>query len=217
MDKEHTKLSNMDDRKVLEEIFYESISCNENTLENLGDDIIKAAQMLSDALLAEKKVLVCGEGLANLDAQRFASQLVHGFTMERSAFPVLVLGSGLSSLADLPSANNHIAETFIQQIETLSRSGDLLVVINSSGVSFQLRSVVKFALGHGLSVLIIDGTKTDDSGKEAKLEPGAEELISNSNCFHLNVSSSKVSHIQETHVLIINIICYLVEKEIFSL
>lgn len=208
----------MDKQKVLEEIFYESIGCQENTLEQLGEDILQSAQMLTDALLAEKKIFVCGEGLANLDAQRFASQLVHGFTMERSAFPVLVLGSGLSALADLPSAANPLENTFIQQIETLAKSGDVLVVIGSSGAPLQLRSLVKFALGNGLRVLVIDGSKIPATASATtKPEQGAEYLINNDKCFYLNVTSNKVSRIQETHVLIINIICYLVEKEIFSL
>lgn len=208
-------MTNMDYHKTLEETFYDSIGCKERTLEHLGEHITQASQMLAEALLAERKIFLCGEGLAALDAQRFASQLVHGFTMERSAFPALVLGAGLSSLADLPKAANPLEDTFIQQVETLAASDDVLIVISSSGTPLKLGGLIKFALNKGLAVLVIDSKKINTSPQKGEEE--LEGTTENNQCLHLTVLGNKVARIQETHVLIINILCHLVEKEIFSL
>ncbi|MBE8182559.1 MAG: SIS domain-containing protein [Candidatus Portiera sp.] len=196
----------MDYQKTLEEIFYDNIGTKESVLEHLGAHIVQAAQMLSEALLAERKILLCGEGLARLDAQRFASQLVNGFDMERSSFPALVLGEGIPSIAETLTTNNNPTDIFIKQLETLAESGDLLVVIRSNSSSSRLSQTIKFALNKDLSVLVLDGTSAS-----------TPEVTTDDKCLHLSVASNKVARIQETHVLIINLLCYLVEKEIFGI
>ena len=205
----------MDYKKTLEEILYASIGAKENALENLSDRIIQAAQMLSESLLAERKILLCGEGIAALDAQRFASQLVNGFEMERSALPALVLGAGLP-ITPSTTDDNADNDIFIKQLETLAESGDLLIVISSGLSTPRLNKTIRFALSKEIAVLmisgIIGGQAKGDTNKGDKLL----DAIEDGKCLQLPVAGDKIARVQETHVLIINILCYLVEKEIFS-
>ncbi len=210
----------MDYKKTLEEILYASIGAKENALENLSDRIIQAAQMLSESLLAERKILLCGEGTGSLDAQRFASQLVNGFEMERSALPALVLGAGLP-ITPSTTDDNADADIFIKQLETLAESGDLLIVISSGLSTPRLNKTIRFALSKEIAVLMISGiiggqVKGDINKRGTNKEDKLLDAIEDGKCLQLPVAGDKIARVQETHVLIINILCYLVEKEIFS-
>ncbi len=205
----------MDYKKTLEEILYASIGAKENALENLSDRIIQAAQMLSDSLLAERKILLCGEGTGSLDAQRFASQLVNGFEMERSALPALVLGAGLP-ITPSTIDDNTDTDIFIKQLETLAESGDLLIVISSGLSTPRLNKTIRFALSKEIAVLMISGIIGGQDQGDIYKEDKLLDAIEDGKCLQLPVAGDKIARVQETHVLIINILCYLVEKEIFS-
>ncbi|MCH9666215.1 MAG: SIS domain-containing protein [Gammaproteobacteria bacterium] len=205
----------MDYKKTLEEILYASIGAKENALENLSDRIIQAAQMLSESLLAERKILLCGEGTGSLDAQRFASQLVNGFEMERSALPALVLGAGLP-ITPSTTDDNTDADIFIKQLETLAESGDLLIVIGNDLSTSRLNKTIRFALSKEIAVLMISGKIGRQDKEGTNKEDKLLDAIEDGKCLQLPVAGGKIARVQETHLLIINILCYLVEKEIFS-
>ena len=89
-----------------------------------GDAIVRAAQLLVEALVQEHRLFCAGLGGCNANAQSFVHKLIHHFEHERPALPAIAL-SGDSSVG----AEGQTQELFARPFQALARSGDVLVVM----------------------------------------------------------------------------------------
>ena len=90
---------------------------------------------------------------------------------------------------------------FARQVEALCRPGDLLVMHTTSGNSPNVVRAVRWARTAGLRSVVL-------SGAEGQLASSADVAIS--------VPSTDTQHIQEAHLAIEHLICWLVERDLFA-
>src|SRR5512144_1021667 len=96
--------------------------------------IARAADLMRDAVLAGRKVLLCGNGGSAADAQHIAAELVGRFVLERRPLPAIALTTDTSALTAI--ANDYGYEhVFARQVDALGAEGDVLVAITTSGTS----------------------------------------------------------------------------------
>lgn len=185
--------------KVIKEL-KESIEIKQAVIEHLADIIADAAGIIIDAYRAEKKVLLIGNGGSAADAQHIAAELVGRFLVERKALPAIALTTDTSILTAV--SNDYGYETvFSRQVEALGEAGDVLMAISTSGASSNILRAMETAHARGMKVIVLTGEK----GKSLKEKA---DLV-------LIVPSEKTPRIQEAHITIGHIICYLVENELF--
>lgn len=178
----------------------ESAEVKRAVTEKLADTILKAAQMIIDAYKDGKKVMLIGNGGSAADAQHLATELVGRFMVERKALPAIALTTDTSALTAI--ANDYGYEkVFQRQIEALAEAGDVLLAMTTSGASPNILAAIETAQALGVRVIVMTGEK----GLSLKETDG---LV-------LAVPSAKSPRIQEAHITIGHIICYLVEKELF--
>ena len=159
-------------------------------INNLTNSIISAFK-------EEKKILICGNGGSAADAQHFSSELIGKYEKERSSFPAIALTTDSSAITAI-SNDFGFDNVFSRQIEGLGESGDILIVISTSGNSKNLIKAVKTAKKKNIKCLALLGKKGG--------------LISDMVDLEITVSSKRTCRIQEMHVLIIHIICGLIER-----
>jgi D-sedoheptulose 7-phosphate isomerase len=63
--------------------------------------IVRAAELLRDAMLAGQKVLLCGNGGSAADAQHIAAELVGRFVLERRPLAAIALTTDTSALTSI--------------------------------------------------------------------------------------------------------------------
>ncbi|MFL6655667.1 MAG: SIS domain-containing protein, partial [Sulfurifustis sp.] len=83
--------------------FQESVRILRETMEALSPQIVAAAKRMVQAILADRKILACGNGGSAADAQHFAAELVNRFERERPPLAAIALStdtSGLTSIAN---------------------------------------------------------------------------------------------------------------------
>lgn len=179
----------------------ESAKIKKMLAENLSDIIVDAARRIIEAFKADRKLLLIGNGGSAADAQHIATELVGRFKMERKALPAVALTTDTSLLTAL--ANDYGYETvFSRQLEALASDGDVLLAITTSGTSPNILKAVETAHSKGVTVIGLTG----ESG--GKLKNVADLTIM--------VPSQDTARIQEAHITIGHIICFLVEKELFD-
>jgi len=164
------------------------------------DAIARAAELMRDAVLAGKKVLLCGNGGSAADAQHIAAELVGRFVVERRPLPAIALTVDTSALTAI--ANDYGFEhVFARQVGALGAPGDVLVAITTSGRSESVRRAVAAAQALGMSVIGMTGAK------------GAEFAAL---CDIALVSpSASTPNIQEAHIAMGHAFCLLVERALF--
>src|SRR6266513_6176735 len=100
----------------------------------LADPIARATEIMVKCLLANGKILACGNGGSAADAQHFSAELLNRFEMERPALAAVALTTDSSTLTSI--ANDYdFNQVFSMQVRALGQSHDLLLAISTSGNS----------------------------------------------------------------------------------
>ena len=81
----------MDPLTRIRDHFAESIATKQMSAEALAESIAAGGRIMSDALLADGKILSCGNGGSAADSQHFSSELLNRFEMERPGLPAMAL------------------------------------------------------------------------------------------------------------------------------
>jgi len=162
------------------------------------DAVLTAAETIAQSLATGGKVLLCGNGGSAADCQHIAAEFVGRMgNPDRPALPALALTTDTSSLTAI--GNDYgFEDVFRRQVEVVGRSGDVLVVISTSGNSANLIRAVTTAKERGITTVGLLGR-------------GGGALAS---LVHLAivVPSDNTQRIQEGHITLGHIICDLVER-----
>jgi len=185
---------------MIKEIIQESIDVKEKVKE-LDLEIEKAAGLMINAYRNNKKVLIAGNGGSAADAQHAAGELVGRFKKERKALPCIALTTD-SSIITAWSNDYSFDTIFSRQIEALGNKGDVFIAISTSGNSKNIIEAIDQAKKHGLKVITL-------LGKDGGLMKGKGDV-------NIIVPSNNTPRVQESHIMILHIICELVEKGVFE-
>lgn len=190
------------DERVLEH-FRESIAVKQSSAE-LAPLIAAAAHLMTQALLADGKILSCGNGGSAADAQHFSSELLNRFELERPGLPAVALTTDSSTLTSI--ANDYeFADIFAKQVRALGHADDILLAISTSGNSTNVLRAIQAAHERGMKVVALTGR---DGGPIAQAL-GAGDV-------ELRVPAQRTARIQEVHLLIIHCLCDLIDAELLG-
>ena len=170
---------------------------NTESIYKLVPKINKLTNAIISAFKENKKLLICGNGGSAADAQHFSSELIGRYEKERSSFPAIALTTDSSAITAI-SNDFGFDNIFSKQIEGLGNSGDILLVISTSGNSENLIKAIKTAKKKNIRCAALLGKKGG--------------LISEMVDLDIIIPSNRTCRIQEMHGLLIHIICGLIES-----
>lgn len=163
-------------------------------------DVARAAERMEKALREGGKILLFGNGGSAADCQHFAAELVGTFERkDRRGLAALALTTDTSALTSIANDTDY-AHVFSRQIEALGRAGDVALGISTSGDSPSVLEGLKKARAMGLATMALLGR---DGGRAAPLADAA-----------LVVPGTSAARIQETHAVVIHVLCALIEERI---
>lgn len=175
----------------------ETIRIKQSFSEELIEAIKIAAKELIRCLENSGKVLVCGNGGSAADGQHMAAELVSKYRKERRGLPVIALNTNTSTLTAIGN-DYDFSRVFARQVEALGKDGDVLFAISTSGNSKDVVAAIEEAHKKDMVVIGLAG----ETGGEMS---GMCDVL-------IKVPSGDTPRIQESHILIIHIICDLVER-----
>ena len=181
--------------------FEESIEVKKAFLsdEKQCQTILEVADQCVQAILKGKKILICGNGGSASDAQHFAGEIVGRFRKERKAYGCVCLNTDTSVMTAI--ANDYGYDVvFSRQVEGVGCEGDIFIGISTSGNSGNVINAIEMCKTKGIKTVAIAG---GNGGKMAGM------------CDYSLVVPTKVtSHIQETHIAIVHILCKIIEEKL---
>ncbi|GLR13303.1 phosphoheptose isomerase [Chitinimonas viridis] len=175
--------------------FLDSIATLEDARELLSAPVAVAAERMVAALMADHKILACGNGGSAADAQHFAAEMVGRFEKERPGLAAFSLTTDTSAITAI--ANDYDYDlVFSKQVRALGQPGDVLLAITTSGNSVNVIEAVHAAHERQMTVIALTGK---DGGKMTELMTGDD--------IQLNVPSMRTARVQEVHALLIHSLC----------
>lgn len=175
--------------------FTDSVHFKLQALEILTGPIAEAAGKMAQCLLADGKILSCGNGGSAADAQHFSAELLNRFEMERPGLAAMALSTDSSTLTSI--ANDYAYElVFSKQVLALGHPGDILLAISTSGNSPNVVQAVRAAHEREMTVVALTGK---DGGEIGEL------LLPDD--VHICAPGDRTARIQEIHLLAIHCMC----------
>ena len=166
--------------------------------------IARAAGLMTECLLADGKLLACGNGGSAADAQHFAAEMVGRFERERPELPAIALTTDTSILTAI--ANDYdFSQVFAKQVRALGRAGDVLLAISTSGNSANVCAAISAGLEREMRIVALTGK---GGGRTGELL-GPDDV-------HICVPHSTTTRIQEVHLLTIHCLCDAIDASLLG-
>lgn len=175
--------------------FQESAQTKLDAAELLAGPLAEAVDMMVNCLLANGKILACGNGGSAADAQHFAAELIGRFERERPELAAIALTTDSSTLTAV--ANDYAYEqVFARQVRALGQPGDVLLAISTSGNSPSILAAIESAHERDMHVVALTGRGGGQVGEQMRVED-----------VHVCVPHERTARIQEVHILAIHCLC----------
>jgi D-sedoheptulose 7-phosphate isomerase len=163
--------------------------------------LVKAVDCCVNALKSGGKLMFAGNGGSAAEAQHFSAEMVGRFLIERKPLASVALSTDTSALTAIGNDYGY-DQVFSRQVEALGRSGDVLIVLSTSGRSKNILAAMRAAAALGVATIAFTGREPREIG-------GLADVV-------LNVPSSHTPQIQEGHLILGHLLCGLVETQFTS-
>jgi len=184
--------------------FTESAQLKLNAVDALAPQIARAATLMTECLLADGKILACGNGGSASDAQHFAAEMIGRFERERPELPAISLATDTSILTAIANDYDY-GQVFAKQVRALGGAGDVLLAISTSGNSGNVVAAVDAAHERGMRIVALTGKGGGRIGELLTVDD-----------VHICVPHTVTARIQETHILSIHCICDVIDANLLG-
>mgnify|MGYP006355381357 CR=1 FL=1 len=188
-------------KELIKNRIQESIDVKVNLCsnENLLNQVVYLAENIVAAIKRGNKLILCGNGGSASDALHFAGEIVGRFQKEREAWPAVVLNADVATLTAI--ANDYgYDDVFSRQAQGYVKEGDVFIGISTSGNSENVYRAVNVAKNKGAITSALLGK---DGGKIGE-QVDCPIIVPNAN----------TARVQESHIMLIHIICEIVEEKL---
>jgi D-sedoheptulose 7-phosphate isomerase len=185
----------MDIEARVRQHFADSVATKQKAVDVVAAPVARAVETMSQCLLANGKILACGNGGSAADSQHFAAELLNRFERERPGLAAMALTTDTSTLTSI--ANDYdFNQVFSKQVLALGQPGDVLLAISTSGNSKNVITAIHAAHERDMRVVALTGR---DGGEIGRLL-AAQDV-------HVCVPHPVTARIQEVHVLVLHCLC----------
>jgi D-sedoheptulose 7-phosphate isomerase len=146
------------------------------------------------------KIIFCGNGGSFADSQHLAAEFISRLRFDRAPLASIALGTNSSNMSAIGNDYGY-DQVFKRELLALGNSNDIFVPISTSGNSGNVIDAIIVAKEKGIKTVAFTG------GTGGKMVNICECLI---------VPSSSTEKIQEVHIMLGHILCFLIEEKIFK-
>ena len=171
--------------------------------EELAPLIAQASHCIVEALLNEKKVLTCGNGISAAHAHIFTANLMNSLEQERPSLPAISLGTDIISNVDSATASAN--DKYAKQIRALGNAGDILLLVTTTGAASNLLPAISAAHDKQMQVIALTGR----SGGDVASVLDRQDI-------ELRAPITNLHRIHEVHLLTLFCLCDLIDQQLFG-
>lgn len=160
-----------------------------NQVQNLVKDCI-------ESLTKGGKIIFCGNGGSFADSQHLAAEFISRLRFDRTPLASIALGTNSSNMSAIGNDYGY-SQVFKREILALGNSKDIFIAISTSGNSENVIEAIHAAEEIGIKTIAFTG------GAGGKMKNLCECII---------IPTTSTEKIQEVHIMLGHILCYLIEE-----
>ena len=174
-----------------------SVLNDNKIIEQLGSLVNNCIQSLNSG----GKIIFCGNGGSFADSQHLAAEFISRLRFDRAPLASIALGTNSSNMSAIGNDYGY-DQVFKREMLALGNSIDIFIPISTSGNSGNVIDAINSAKEKGIKTVAFTG---GTGGKMANI------------CECILVPSSSTEKIQEVHIMLGHILCYLIENKMFKI
>lgn len=194
----------MDLTTRIQQHFSESIEALQMAQEILVPQLARAAERLFECLMADGKIIACGNGSSAAAAQRFVSMLLNRFDKDRPGLAAYSLSADSTTLSAI-AGDYDFDIVYSKQLRALGSPQDVLLVICPDGNAANIIQAINAAHERQMPVIALTG---GDGGEIANLLT-AEDI-------HLCAPADRNARIDELHILTLHCLCDAIDCQLLG-
>lgn len=167
------------------------------SLADQQDRLERWAIQLTAGFAAGRRLLVAGNGGSAAEAQHLTAELVGRFEMDRRALPAIALHAETSSLTAIGNDFGQ-EDVFARQVQAHGRTGDVLLLLSTSGKSANLLAAAATAREDELAVWAMTGPRPNP------LAEAADDVLA--------IETPASTAVQEVQLVAIHALCAATER-----
>lgn len=176
----------------------DGVSAAVSSLRNQTGTLSRWGRVLAEKLGAGHRLFTAGNGGSAAEAQHLSSELVGRFQGDRPAYSAMALSTDTSAVTAISNDYGY-DQVFARQLEGHARSGDILLLLSTSGNSANLHRAAETARQMGVAVWALTGPGPNP------LEPLCDEMI---------MVDAAAPNVQEAHLMAIHALCRTFDSEV---
>lgn len=174
-------------------------------IEVMAPSLAQGARLLTDTLLADGRVLCCGNGGSAALAQHFVAALLNRFRHERPGLSAIALAADAVALTSI-AADHGYEQVFARQVRALGRPGDTLMVLDADGGADNLVAATEAARERGLGIIALTGRGG-----------GVLPSLLDASDVELPAPGDNAARAQEIHLVALHCLCDLIDARLLGL
>ena len=165
-----------------------------DTIENNLIELNRASELFCSTLASKNTIFWCGNGGSASESSHLATELIGRFKENRIPLPSVSLNADTTAITCIANDFGY-DEIYARQIQGLSKQGDLLIVLSTSGKSVNILRALEQAKQSGVTTIALLG-----KGGGPCMEVADISIV---------VPGSETARIQAVHLLIGHTLCEL--------
>lgn len=173
--------------------FQKAIDLKRQLAEKYTASLVRASQMMTEALVADGKVAACGDLDTDFVAEALRRQLVYRYEIERPGLPCIKLD---------PERDNGQQ---LSQMRTLTAPGDVLIVFATEQPSASTKELVQLATEKGLGIILV----CQDGQEDLRQQIGPDNI-------ELVFGEMSKAHLLENYLSVSLTLAALIDHQLFG-
>lgn len=183
----------------------EAIDAAASNIDSYSASVNDACDLITEALLADKKLIICGNGYASPLASLLTTCLMHQQEFERPSLPAINLSIDSTTISAIAKDGNY-HQVYSKQIRAIGNPGDVMIALSIDGNCSNIVQAIQTAHEKEIPVVSIIGF---DDGKISAMKEREDVEI--------KLFADSVARAMEAQLLVVNALCHQIENRLFGM
>lgn len=182
----------------------EAIDTTAANIDNISSDIELACTLLTQTLLNDRKIIICGNGLSNPIGSILSTSLLNQQEFARPSLPAINLSLDPTCILSISKTTSQ-HQIFANQINAIGTESDTLIALSIDGNCGNIIQAIQAAHEKHIKVITITGFST-----------GKTTAILQSDDIDISIDSTSIARVLEMQLLIVNCLCHQLDATLFG-
>lgn len=183
----------------------DAIDSAASNIDKFSHHLNDACELITEALLADRKLIICGNGYSSPLGSLLTTCLMHQQEFERPSLPAINLSIDSTTISAIAKDGNY-HQAYAKQIRAIGNQGDILIALSVDGNCSNIVQAIQTAHEKEIPVVTIIGF---NDGKISAMKEGQDVEI--------KLYADSVARAMESQLLAVNALCHQIENHLFGM